>query len=83
MPVTSKFKNVLRTFKIWLGYDIRTFGGVLGKIYEILGFGPFLGGVKKKFPDVPFSVVGLGIDIWDFEKIDFLGHERFLAFSVP
>ena len=28
-------------------------------------------------------MVGLGIDIWDFEKIDFLGHGRYLAFSAP
>ena len=30
-----------------------------------------------------FPWLDWGIDISDFEKIDFLGHERFLAFSAP
>ena len=31
----------------------------------------------------PFTWLDWGIDISDFEKIDFLGHERFWAFSAP
>ena len=31
----------------------------------------------------PFPWLDWGIDICDFEKIDFLGHGRFLAFSAP
>ena len=30
-----------------------------------------------------FPWLDWGIDISDFEKIDFLGHERFWAFSAP
>ena len=46
----DNLRNGFRTCQICLGYNIRTFGGVLAKVYENLGFDLFVGGGKGKFP---------------------------------
>ena len=45
----NTFRIALRIFKIWLGYDIRIFGGFLEKILEKSQISSFFGGGKKKY----------------------------------
>ena len=52
----KEFGNGLRTFKIWLGNNIRTFGGVLSKVYDVIRK------IKTK-PRLNFEVVFL-LEFW-------------------